>query len=156
MNFRHLKTILFLCAYSFLFGNCSSPLIETEPEVITDTSEVSITCNAEKGNKALMGYAGPVYVHLGLITDSSGFPTDWRYVKFKWGSTEKAAEGTPQGKNKWSYKIHNMRNFFGVPGNEKIIQLAILFRSGNCIDTFCKVLRNADKSDVLIPVKQKQ
>jgi hypothetical protein len=103
-----------------------------------------------------MGFTGPVYVHLGLITDSSGFPNDWRYVKFKWGSVEKAAEATRQGKNRWSYKIENMRNFFGVADNEKILNLVILFRSGNCIDTFCKVLRNSDKSDISVAVNQKQ
>jgi hypothetical protein len=136
-------------------NNCSSPLIKTNPETISETSEITITCNATKGNKGLLDYTGPVYVHVGLITDSSINPTFWRYVKFKWGSTEEAALAKPAGKNSWSYSIPNIRKFFEVNENEKIVKLAVLFRAGNCIDTFCRVLRNTDKSDFFIPVLPK-
>jgi hypothetical protein len=150
--FRNYRWYLFfLC---LLFAGCSSPLIETNPAEITDTSTVTITCNAEIGNKALMDFKEPVYVHVGLITDSSIGPTYWRYVKFKWGSTDEAAIAKPAGKNKWSYEIPNIRKFFAVAENEKIQKLAILFRQGNCIDTLCKTLRNKDKSDIFIPIKQ--
>jgi len=141
---------------SFLFAACSTPLVKTEPEVITDTSTVIITCNAETGNKGLLNFKEPVYVHVGLITDSSISPTHWRYVKFKWGSTDETALAKPAGKNEWTYEIPNIRKFFAVAENEKIQKLAILFRQGNCIDTLCKTLRNEDKSDILIPVKQSQ
>ena len=147
-----LKIFLIVIATSLSYISCSSRLVETVPEIITDTSAVVITANASQGNKGLLGYKGPVYVHIGLITDSSIGPTYWRYVKFKWGSTEEAALASPAGNNKWIYKIPNIRNFFAVPENERIRKLCILFREGNCIDTFCKVLRNADKSDILIPI----
>jgi len=147
-----LKIFLGVIATSLLNLNCSSRLVETDPEIISDTSAVVITANASQGNKGLLDYKGPVYVHIGLITDSSIGPTYWRYIKFKWGSTEEAALATPSGNNKWTYKIPNIRKFFAVPENERIQRLGILFREGNCIDTFCKVLRNADKSDIFIPV----
>lgn len=138
---------------SILFAGCSSPgLVETDPEQIYDTSTVTITCNARQGNKGLLGYTGPVFVHAGVITDSSLHATDWRYVKFTWGSTQQEAQAKPEGANRWSYTIPNVRNFFGVPENEKLLNIAILFRAGNCIDTACKTLRNEDKSDILIPV----
>ena len=146
------KAVLLIVAFSFLLTNCSSPLIRTDPATVSDTSTVKITCNTRKGNKGLLGFKGPVYVHIGVVTDSSISTTFWRYVKFKWGSTEEAALATPEDDNRWSYTIPNVRNFFAVPENERIQKLCILFREGNCIDTFCKVLRNSDKSDIFIPI----
>ena len=147
----HYSRPLFLLFLSLSLG-CTPSLIKTNPQNFTDTSEVTITCNANKGNKALLNFSGPVYVHLGLITDSSTHPNDWRYVKFKWGSTDDAALAKQESKNSWSYHIPNIRTFFEVSRNENILQLAVLFRSGACIDTFCKVLRNADKTDMYIPI----
>jgi len=152
MKRRPAKLILLIVAFLFLLTNCSSPLIRTDPASVFDTSTVKITCNTEKGNKGLLEFKGPVYVHVGVVTDSSISPTEWRYVKFKWGSTEEAALATHEDDNRWSYTIPNVRNFFAVPKNERIQKLSILFREGNCIDTFCKVLRNADKSDIFIPI----
>lgn len=153
-QFYKVSVLLIIC--SFLFFSCSSPLINTTPASISDTSQFTITCDANNGNKGLLNFGGPVYVHIGLITDSSIYPNEWRYVKFKWGSTEGAALATPAGKNKWSYTIPNIRKFFGVKENEKVFELAILFREGNCIDTSCRVLRNEDKSDIHILVSDKE
>jgi hypothetical protein len=36
----------------------------------------------------------------------------------------------PAGKNRWRYPIRNVRKFFGVPDDERIKSLAVLFRSG--------------------------
>jgi hypothetical protein len=156
MRAHNSKLFLLFILVSFLTLCCTSPLIETRPEIPTDKSNVTITCNANQGNKGLLNFSGPVYVHLGLITDSSIHTNDWRYVKFKWGSTENAALATPVGNNSWSYNIPNVREFFQVSDNEKILELVVLFRQGNCIDTACKTLRNADKSDMHIPLKQSQ
>ncbi len=144
--------LLVLC--SLLPSSCgdSSSLL-WEPNVLTDTSEVTLIGNAESGNKGLLNYEGDVYIHVGLITSKSNSGNEWKYVKFKWGSREIAARTTPVGENKWSYLIPNIREFFGVANDEKIISLAVLFRSGACIDIFCKVLRNADGSNMYIPIK---
>ena len=120
---------------------------------MTDTSDVTITCNARSGNKGLVNFEGDVYVHIGLITNKSNNQNEWRYVKFKWGSREMMAKATPDGSSQWSYSISNIRKFFGVSDDEKIISLAILFRSGACIDVHCKVLRNVDGSNMYIPIK---
>ena len=147
----------FVCIIISLFSSgCSTPLVEISPGSLTDTSNVTITCNANMGNKGLLNFTGPVYIHLGLITDSSNHPNEWRYVKFNWGSTDEAALAKPVGRNKWTYNIPNIRKFFAVAENEKIQKLALLFRQGNCIDTLCRTLRNEDKSDILIPVIQSQ
>jgi hypothetical protein len=137
---------------SLLFVNCSAPLIQTTPGLISDTSDVTITCNGASGNKGLLDVKEPVYVHVGLITDSSVNPNHWRYVKFIWGLTQDSALAKPVGTNSWSYTIPHIRKFFGVPDSEKIESLAILFRTGNCIDTNCHVLRNVDGSNIYIPL----
>jgi len=144
--------ISLLISFLFLSSSCSSPLIKLSPDEISDTSQFTITCDAGRGNKGLLDFTGPVFVHVGLVTDSSIHPNEWRYVKFKWGSTEDSALATPAGRNKWSYNIPNIRKFFRVSEAEKIIKFAVLFREGNCIDTFCRVLRNEDKSDMNIPI----
>ena len=151
---KQTKAIILSLIILFTVG-CSSPLIQTEPATLTDTGSVTIFCNSNKGNKGLIAINEPVYVHLGLITNSSVNSNQWRYVKFKWGSTEDSARATPTGKNSWSYTIPNIREFFGVKGNERLISLAVLFRTGNCIDTFCNVLRNEDRSDIFLPFKDK-
>jgi len=154
MRQTYLRITGLIVAGLFLISSCSSPLIKTNPDLISDTSQFTITCDANSGNKGLLDFTGPVYIHLGLITDSSIHPNEWRYVKFKWGSTEDSALAIPAGKNKWSYTIPNIRKFFGVKENEKVSELAILFREGNCIDTNCRSLRNEDKSDMHIPVSK--
>ena len=142
--------LLVSCLY--LLSSCSSPLIKTSPGEISDSSPFTITCDASRGNKGLLDFTGPVFVHVGLITDSSIHANNWRYVKFKWGSMEHSALATMAGRNKWSYRIPNIRKFFEVSETEKIIKFVVLFREGNCLDTFCRVLRNEDGSDMMIPV----
>lgn len=153
MNSTKNYTLPFLLCILVSIG-CSSPLIKTDPGKITDSTTFTITCNANKGNKGLKDFKGPVYVHLGLITDSSEHVNDWRYVKFKWGSEEAEALATPKGGSRWSYTIPGIRNFFGVSEPEQIQSLMVLFREGGCFDTLCHVLRNEDKTDMQILLKQ--
>ncbi|HEX6171428.1 MAG TPA: alpha-amylase family glycosyl hydrolase, partial [Chitinophagaceae bacterium] len=142
---------IFLLLYGFLFANfCHSQLLSWTPEFPKDNDNVTITVDATKGNQGLLGFAGNVYVHIGLITNLSTDPGNWRYSKFAWGSTDAAAQATPAGTNKWSYTINNIRTFFGVPAGETILKIAILFREGNC--TNCQAQRNAEGSDMYVPV----
>lgn len=135
---------------SLMAGICNAQLLTWTPEFAKDNDNITITMDATKGNQALVGFSGNVYVHVGVITNLSTSPTDWKYVKFTWGSTEPAALATPAGTNKWSYTINNIRTFFNVPGGETILKIAILFRSGGC--SSCTVQRNANGSDMYVPV----
>jgi hypothetical protein len=131
-------------------SSCSK-LVSWKPSHLTDTSDVTITCDATMGSRELYNYEGPVYVHIGLLTDMSSGNGDWQYSKFEWGTTDEAALAQPAGKNKWSYRIQNLRKFFGVDEDEQIYKLGILFRSA-CNGGDCKVLKNKDGSDILISV----
>jgi len=126
-------------------------VVEWQPHRLSDTSDVSITCDGTQGNKRLMGYKDKVYVYTGVITDASDSPYVWRYIKFDWYTTDSMALAQPAGDNKWVYKIHNIRKFFGVPDDEEILQVAILFLSKERGPTQ-SVLRNSNGSDLLVPV----
>jgi hypothetical protein len=155
VTLNRVRQYLIVSATAITAFSCSARLLETDPDILTDTSKVTITCDGSEGNAGLQNYSGEVYVHLGLITSKSEHKDDWRYVKFTWGSMQQEARAVPAGKNRWSYPIYNVRKFFGVPDDERIKSLAILFRSGACLDVYCKVLRNSDGSNLYIPVEDK-
>src|SRR5687767_15058 len=118
-----------------------------------DAAQVlKITVDATKGNQGLLNHTPltDVYVHIGVITTSSTSPTNWRYSKFTWGTTPPEANAPADGVNKWAFTINgNLRTYFGITDpNEKILKIAILFRSG----TGAKAQRNADGSDMYVPV----
>jgi len=145
-----MKKIILLISIFLTANFCRSQLLTWTPDFAKDNDNITITADATKGNQGLMGYSGNVYVHVGVITNLSTGPSNWRYSKFTWGSTEAAALATPAGTNKWSYTINNIRTFFAVPAGEIIQKIAILFRAGNCTD--CLAQRNADQSDMYVPV----
>ncbi len=142
-------TLLFLLF--FLFENSQAQLLSWAPDFPKDIDNITITVDATKGNKGLQGFAGNVYVHVGVITNLSSGPSNWKYVMFTWGSTEVPAQATAAGNNKWSFTINNIRTFFNVPGGEIIQKISILFRSGACSND-CLVQRNTDGSDMYVPV----
>ncbi len=127
-------------------------LLSWTPEFPVDNSTLSFTVDCNKGNQGLLNFEGGnsnnVYVHVGVITNLSTGPTDWRYVKFAWGSTDPAAKATPLGSNKYQYTITNIRSFFAVPGAETIRKVTVIFR--NATGSLKQV--NSDVSDMYIPV----
>lgn len=110
-----------------------------------------ITLDAAKGNKGLLAHtASDVYVHIGVITNLSAGASDWKYVKFQWGTTGSQAYATYAGNNKWQYTINgSLKDFFGITNaGENIQKIALLFRSGDGN----KKQSNADGSDLYIPI----
>ncbi len=127
-------------------------LLSWAPEFPIDNSTLSVTVDCNKGNQGLLNFEGGnsnnVYVHVGVITNLSTNPTDWRYVKFTWGTTDPAAHATPLGSNKYQYTINGIRSFFAVPAGETILKVTIIFR--NASGSLKQV--NSDVSDMYIPV----
>lgn len=128
----------------------SAQLLTWTPNFAKDNDNIIITMDATRGNQGLNNYTpvSDVYVHVGVITNLSTSPTNWRYAPFTWGTTTPAAQATSLGGNKWQYTINNIRSFFGVPGGETILKIAILFRNG----TGSQAQRNTDGSDMYVPV----
>jgi 1,4-alpha-glucan branching enzyme len=115
------------------------------------TSTVTITVNSNLGNQGLLSAGGTgVYAYMGLITSSSTSSSDWLYVPAAcvWGTANAAVAATYLGNNQYSFTIHNIRSYFGVPAGEIIYKIAILFwgDNGNIAQ------RNADGSDMFVPV----
>ena len=125
----------------------NAQLLNWSPLFPNDTSNISITIDATQGNQALLGFNGPVYLHIGVITNLSTSATDWKYVPTTWGSTT-APTATPSGTNQWTFTLNNPRNYFNVPPGETILQIALLFRNADG----SIVQRNADQSDMYIPL----
>lgn len=149
-----IKKISLLVAVLGAFISVHAQLLTWTPDFGKDNDNIVITMDATKGNQGLMNYTptSDVYVHIGVITNLSSGPTDWKYSKFTWGTTNAAAQATYLGNNKWSYTVNNPRAFFnaptGIPAGETILRIAILFRNG----TGSSVLRNADGSDMYVPI----
>ena len=145
-------TLLFI-VLAMSTGKIHAQYVSWSPGYITDVSTpVTITLDANKGNKALLNYTNTtdVYVHIGVITTSSTSPTDWKNSKFTWATANSAAQCIYLSNNKWKYTISGgLRTFFGITNaSEKILKIAFLFRNG----TASVVQRNDDESDMYIPV----
>jgi hypothetical protein len=143
--------IFITCLLLSLTG--SAQLLSWSPSFIQEASPtIEITCDATKGNQGLKDYTPitDVYVHIGCITTASTSSSDWKYSKFTWGTTNTAANAPQISANKWKYTITGgLRAYFGITNpSEKILKIAILFRSG----TGARVQRNTDGSDMYISV----
>ena len=143
------KILPLLLLFAALTGK--SQLLTWSPDFIKETTvNNSITMDANYGNKAMLGYASSVYVHIGVITSLSTSSADWKYVKFTWATSDVNALCTSLGSSKWRFTIApNLRTFFGITNSaETIKKISILFRSadGNTVQ------RNTDASDMYVPV----
>ena len=147
-----LKNPIYILGFMLMFISFQgkSQLVTVSPNFPKDDASISIIMDCTRGNKGLMNYAntGDVYVHIGLITSASTGNSDWKYVKYTWGTTDAGAKAFNIGPNKYQYTVNNIRSFFAVPAGETIKKIAILFRSGNGN----QVQRNADGSDMYISI----
>jgi 1,4-alpha-glucan branching enzyme len=143
-------TIFFL----ILFFTANSQLLTWSPDFIQESSSpIDIIMDATKGNQGLKDYTPTtdLYVHIAVITSKSTSSSDWKYVKFSnFSAPDPSVQATYVSANKWKFTITGgLRAFFGITDNtESILKIAILFRNGNGT----KVQRNADASDMYIPV----
>lgn len=148
------KGLLFLSLYFIFKTSFSQRLLSWTPEFPIDNSTLVVTVDCSKGNQGLFNFEGGastnVYVHVGVNTNLSTGPTDWKYTKFTWGAADPLAKATPLGGNKYQYTITNIRSFFGVPAGETIKKVNILFRNANGNNSLKQT--NSDNSDMYIPV----
>lgn len=146
---KKLLTFLFVftCYTSF------SQLLTWTPDFpMESTSGMTITMDANKGNRALYNYNPfDVYVHIGVITNKSTGPGDWKHVLSTWGTTDPAFKANPaSGQSRWTFTItNNLRSYFNITdATENIEKIAIIFRNGSgSIQQ-----GNADNSDMYIPI----
>jgi Alpha amylase, catalytic domain/Ig-like domain CHU_C associated/Carbohydrate-binding module 48 (Isoamylase N-terminal domain) len=145
------KILLAVVLFAITTTTFSQRLLSWAPEFPNDNSTMTVTVDCTKGNQGLLNYANTsdVYVHVGVNTNLSTGPGNWRYVKFaNFNTTYPLAQATYLGNNKYSYTITDIRTFFGVPAGETINKVNIIFRTGN--GSLKQV--NSDNSDMYIPV----
>lgn len=121
--------------------------ITCSPAFPTQSDNVIITFDAKKGNAALASTAPPIYAHMGVITDKSTSPTDWKYVKTTWGVADPKGLMTTVSPGIYSISF-NIQSFFAVPGGEVVKKLAFVFRNtdGSVVG------RASDGSDIFYDV----
>lgn len=130
-NIIRMKKLLLLLVFgTFIAADLSAQVLRTEPIFPRSDGSVVIELDATQGNGGLEGYTGTVYVHIGVITDQSSSQSDWRYVQGVWG-TSSAPVATRIEPDLYQFTINDIRAYFGVPSNENIEQVAILFRDLN-------------------------
>ncbi|HNQ84109.1 MAG TPA: Por secretion system protein, partial [Bacteroidales bacterium] len=120
---------------ALLFGLFSfslfAQLISTEPPLPVITQPVVVTFNAAECSGGLAGYDGDVYAHTGLITETSGSGSDWKYVKTNWGVNTPDTKLTRIGQDLYELEISpSIREYYGVPASETVLKMAFVFRSG--------------------------
>ena len=108
-----------------------SQVVTTSPAFPSENSEVTVTFDASQGNQGLKDFTGDVYAHTGVITNQSTSNSDWKYAT-TWGDNNEKYKLTPLDNNKWQLNITpNIRDYYGVPSGEKILQIAFVFRSSD-------------------------
>jgi glycosidase len=123
---RFLSALILL----FLGLNLFSQIVTTVPDVPVTDQPVTVTFDATQGNGGLAGYTGDVYAHTGVITDQSSSGSDWKYVKTNWGQNTPETKLTRISTDRYSLEITpTIREYYGVPVNEKILKMAFVFRS---------------------------
>ncbi|MCA9743731.1 alpha-amylase, partial [candidate division KSB1 bacterium] len=131
-----------------LFANVGrSQVITTIPQFATENDSIVVIFDATAGDGGLAGYTGDIYAHTGVLTDQSG-STGWRYVIADWGVNLPKAKLTNLGPDRWQLTIGKVHEYYGVPQNEKIYQLAFVFRNSDGSRTG----RDANGADIFLPL----
>ncbi|MBK6929453.1 MAG: T9SS type A sorting domain-containing protein [Saprospirales bacterium] len=117
-----LRLLLLLLLPASLYAQVSC--LPVFPKV---TDNVTITFDATQGNGALTGVS-PVYAHLGVITNQSTSPSNWKHVVTAWGVADTLGLMTSAGSNRWT-KSFNINSFFNIQPGETVLSLAFVFRN---------------------------
>jgi 1,4-alpha-glucan branching enzyme len=148
---KTLRLLLSLVAMLAGMPVLRAQVVTTQPLFFQDTTPVTLTFDATQGNRALAGFAGPVYIWTGVITNNSTSNTDWKYVKSpSFGQADAAALMTRSTTNPNLYTISfTPRTFYGVPANERMLKLAMIFKNADG-----SVVGRGDNGDILVDVAQ--
>ncbi len=115
----------------FLFALPAICQVSSVPALPTQNVKVTLNFDAALGTAGLKGYVGDVYAHIGVITDKSTSTSDWKYVVAAWEVNVAKAKMTQTGSNQYQIELTpDIRQYFGVPAGEKVLKIAMVFRSG--------------------------
>jgi hypothetical protein len=113
----------------FLYSTPIFAQVSCDPVFPTVQDNITISYYATKGNAALVGVS-PVYAHMGVITNLSTSPSDWKHVPTTWGAADPVGAMQADGPNKWKKTI-NINTFFNISAGETVLKLSFVFRNTN-------------------------
>ena len=144
------KAILSWLVAAGVLSGINAQVVTTNPGLPVHNQPVTILFHADQGNKGLMNYSGTdVYAHTGVITDKSVNSSDWKYVKAAWTANLPACKLTKLSANEYQLQISpGIREFYGVPANEKILKMTFVFRNSSASN----IGRDAGDADVFVTV----
>jgi len=143
MKYRPVLLLLFFA----LTVQLQAQVAWLKPPNPTVDDTVTLFFNANKGNKELASWKGPVYLHTGVITKKSIDGDDWKHVTGNWGKDDKGVEMTTRGNGLYSFTFV-IKKFYGLRDDEKAQQLAFVFRNRDG----SKVGKTRENENILIPV----
>ena len=125
---RYFSIIVLLWAF---ICSLQAQVVTSNPSMVVEGTPITLIFDANQGTKGLKGYTGDVYAHIGVITNKSTGDSDWKYVVSGWEVNLPKAKLTRTSADKYQLSIPtDVRTYFAVPQNEKILKIAMVFRSG--------------------------
>ncbi|MBI1286796.1 MAG: T9SS type A sorting domain-containing protein [Flavobacteriales bacterium] len=130
----------------FFSSALMAQVVTTDIPYITVQDSITLTFNSNLGNGALSG-TGQVYIHTGLVKESSDYEGAWGNQRGIWGQADPELLMNNQGGGIQTLGI-NIESFYNTGTWDGVLALAMVFRdeAGNTVGT------NANGSDILIPV----
>ena len=128
-------------------------VVSTTPAIPVEGQAVTITFRADEGTKGLMGFAGDVYAHTGLITSASTGDSDWQYVVADWGVNVPEAKLTRIATDLYELEIApDILSYYSVPEGEDILKMAFVFRSATQVNGSWLEGKATGGADILVDV----
>lgn len=108
------------------------PIVTITPAAFNADTEITITFNATKGNRELLG-VDKIYMHSGISISATASETSaWNKVVGNWGMDDGVGRMTrvPSENNKWQIKL-TPRNYYNLATNDFPYWIAAVFRNAN-------------------------
>lgn len=124
-----LKKLFALTLMIFISSTAAiAQMITTDPAFPNVEAPLTITFDAS--DTALEGVSGNLYAHTGLITSEDDMNSGaWQHVIGNWGQNDVQPQFQSLGDDKWELEIPDIREFYGVPANEDVFQIAMVIRN---------------------------
>ncbi|WP_299578452.1 alpha-amylase family glycosyl hydrolase [uncultured Sunxiuqinia sp.] len=120
-RFIFLSLLLFICQFGLA-------QITTDPEFPAATKQVVVTFDSSQDSR-LGKYTGDLYAHTGVKIEGNN---DWQHVIGSWGDNAAQPKLTHLGDGIYKLEITpDINSYYSVPANEKVLQLAFVFRSAD-------------------------
>ena len=124
-----MKYLICFLLFAIIGTSVNAQIVSIDPPFPKRDEMITITYDATQGNGGLVG-ENQVYMHTGLITNTSNSGSDWKFVVGNWGTDDSKVKMTNIGNDmhQLSYVIDD---FYNVPQNIEIEKLAFVFRNVN-------------------------